>query len=225
VSWFIKSGEEDARVFLEALTRHSSRPLATLKVLDFGAGVGRLLGHLNGKFQRLSATDVSGAAVAYLGKVYPDTQAKVNHLDPPLDWENETFDAVYAFSVWTHLNERDQIIWLRELRRILQPGGLALVSANGFAALDIDAANPLWHDRAKRCLADTGFFFSPYPKADLGQWASSGLPDKMEERYGCTIQTPEHIRKSWSEIFEILEIRPAAFRKHQDLVVMRKPAR
>lgn len=41
------------------------------------------------------------------------------------------FDVAYCFSVFTHLNERMQNLWLLELKRILKPGGILLLTVHG----------------------------------------------------------------------------------------------
>lgn len=54
---------------------------------------------------------------------------------------------VYGFSVFTHLDERMQDMWLLELRRVLNPGGILLLTVHGERAanalLDSDGWNTL----------------------------------------------------------------------------------
>jgi 8-oxo-dGTP diphosphatase len=52
----------------------------------------------------------------------------VNGPLPPLPYAESSFDLVYGVSVFTHLSEEHQRAWLPELRRILKPGGLLLLS-------------------------------------------------------------------------------------------------
>lgn len=49
-------------------------------------------------------------------------------------------DAVTALSVWTHLNERDAIFYLKEVERVLKPGGRAVIT---FFRLDEGYENSL----------------------------------------------------------------------------------
>src|SRR5207249_951626 len=57
----------------------------------------------------------------------------VNALESPLDYDMESFDAAYALSVFTHLPLRLQSHWMNELRRVLKPGGLLVLSLHGDA--------------------------------------------------------------------------------------------
>jgi len=62
---------------------------------------------------------------------------------------NATFDMVTALSVWTHLNEDDAVFYVKEINRVLRPGGRALIT---FFVLD-DAYRqslPLRTERAAR---------------------------------------------------------------------------
>jgi ubiquinone/menaquinone biosynthesis C-methylase UbiE len=42
--------------------------------------------------------------------------------EPPLPFESGYFDVVYCFSVFTHLDERMQDMWIAEIKRILNRG-------------------------------------------------------------------------------------------------------
>ena len=44
-----------------------------------------------------------------------------------------SFDAVYNFSVLTHLSETVQLQWVREMHRVLRPGGLLICTTHGKA--------------------------------------------------------------------------------------------
>ena len=50
---------------------------------------------------------------------------------PPLPYPDEYFDVVYCLSVFTHLNESMQDLWIEELSRILKPGGVLLLTIYG----------------------------------------------------------------------------------------------
>jgi SAM-dependent methyltransferase len=54
---------------------------------------------------------------------------------PPLPYPSEHFDLVYCLSVFTHLSESMQDLWLAELNRILKPGGVLLLTIYGASAV------------------------------------------------------------------------------------------
>ena len=132
VAWFLHSGRESAESLRAALAA-VGRPLASCDaVLDFGCGCGRVLRHMRDDGpRRLFGCDYNPAGVAWVREHLPHVTVAVNELAPPLPYEARTFDAVYALSVFTHLSAPLQDAWLRELHRVLRPGGLLLFSARG----------------------------------------------------------------------------------------------
>lgn len=78
--------------------------------------------------------------------VHPESARRCfvnNRPEPPLTFESGYFDVVSSFSVFTHLNERLQDLWLLEIARVLKPGGIVILSVHGeraAAGLDKDGA-------------------------------------------------------------------------------------
>jgi SAM-dependent methyltransferase len=54
-----------------------------------------------------------------------------NDIAPPLPFDAESFDLVHAISLFTHLNADAQRQWIREVHRVLRPGGLLLFTTHG----------------------------------------------------------------------------------------------
>ena len=57
----------------------------------------------------------------------------MNSIEPPLDYPDNFFDAVYGLSVFTHLSQKNHYAWIKELHRILKPGGVLLITTQGGA--------------------------------------------------------------------------------------------
>jgi SAM-dependent methyltransferase len=55
-------------------------------------------------------------------------------MNPPLPFEDASFDLVYSISVFTHLDEEMQDAWLNELKRVLRPGGILIITVHGLNA-------------------------------------------------------------------------------------------
>ena len=106
-------------------------------VLDFGCGCGRVIRHFNSlKNAKLYGTDYNPVLVEWCRKNLPFAQFQVNKLAPPLNYNAEKFDLVYAFSVFTHLPETLQFSWMNEISRVLKPGGYAFITTHGVAYIE-----------------------------------------------------------------------------------------
>jgi SAM-dependent methyltransferase len=85
---------------------------------------------------RLYGCDLNHAAIAWAAKHLPHATFTVNRIAPPLPYDDGRFDLVYALSVFTHLPEALTVDWLRELHRVLRPGGVLVLTTMGPAFLD-----------------------------------------------------------------------------------------
>jgi 8-oxo-dGTP diphosphatase len=98
--------------------------------LDFGCGCGRTLLWFARQFPnvRWHGADVDAESITWCRASIPAGSFHANAPLPPLPYDDGAFDLIYGVSVFTHLSEEHQRAWLPELRRILKPGGLLLLS-------------------------------------------------------------------------------------------------
>ncbi|MET0938598.1 MAG: class I SAM-dependent methyltransferase [Gaiellaceae bacterium] len=125
-------GDEVNRMLLERwLPKSADRVLKTdLFEEAWGDGLARLLGQ---RFRRVDAVDVSRAVVDAAARRH--TGVNVVCCDVRgLPYENGTFDAVVSTSTLDHFEDvADIAAALRELRRVLAPGGTLIVSLDNLA--------------------------------------------------------------------------------------------
>lgn len=132
IGWFVDGGRLAAQSIREAVTR-AGRDIDRLeRILDFGCGCGRVLRHWVGlRRARLYGTDSQLGLLLECRRLLPSVRVTVNGPEPPLPFADESFDLVYCLSVFTHLDERQQLLWRDEIRRVLKPGGLWLLTTQG----------------------------------------------------------------------------------------------
>ncbi|MEX2195994.1 MAG: class I SAM-dependent methyltransferase [Thermoleophilaceae bacterium] len=230
LSGFFETGEEVAATVRRALADGGAPLEEAQALLDFGCGCGRVISHLardNGHAVRLHGCDVDANAVAWAGRAYPSVDFTASGYAPPLPYPDGRFDVLYSISILTHLDETSQDAWLAELKRILAPGGVALLTTNGEHVLDWYLTSPAAVERvhgmrerlaARGRLGDEGFVFEPYTRAAWHDADFSGV----EESYGLTFHSERYVRERWGEWFEVLRFEPAAINSGQDLVLVAK---
>lgn len=133
IGWFLQGGRRGAAAVREVLGRHDVAMDSLSAILDFGCGCGRVTRHwseLAGRV-RVHGSDLNPRLVAWCRANLTFADFETNALAPPLPFNKEGFDLVYAFSVFTHLPESLQRTWIEELHRVLTPGGLLVISTHG----------------------------------------------------------------------------------------------
>ena len=115
--------ENLARCYLGRETKELER------ILDWGVGCGRVARHFLERGQtNIYGTDIDAVNIEWLRKELRWTNAACMSLDPPMPYPDNHFDLVYGHSVFTHLSQFDHFLWIIEIKRILKPGGIALLN-------------------------------------------------------------------------------------------------
>lgn len=108
------------------------------RVLDWGAGAGRLLVHLPALLPpgtRYFGCDPHPRAVAHVTRALPLVEMHASNPEPPAPFGDAAFDAITGISIFTHFSESAAKAWSAELARLLSDQGAAIVSSHGaFAA-------------------------------------------------------------------------------------------
>jgi SAM-dependent methyltransferase len=135
--WFIESGRVTAEIIRDAAARHDVQLDSVASMLDFGCGCGRVLRH----WTDLSEVEIHGAEPSpRLAQWCAENLAFANILQSPqrprLPYESNSFDVVYAISVFTHLSEGVQVPWAEEVARLVKPKGLLLLTTHGDRYVD-----------------------------------------------------------------------------------------
>jgi SAM-dependent methyltransferase len=120
------------------------------RVLDFGCGAGRTLRQFlpeGAAGTELWGCDIDAASIEWLNaNLSPLVNAFRNAVDPPLAFDDGSFDLIWALSVFTHLTE-NSLPWLAELHRVLAPGGLLIATYMGRYNGEVFTQEPWDEDR------------------------------------------------------------------------------
>lgn len=128
--WYFKGGAFTASEITDSITRQGTRLEELGRVLDFGCGSGRIIRHFARTAQDLEfyGVDYNSKLVAWSRDNLAFARFSTNTAEPPLDFPDQYFGLVYAYSVFTHLPEDAQASWRDELHRIVRPGGFAWIT-------------------------------------------------------------------------------------------------
>ncbi len=112
-------------------------------ILDIGCGTGRLLigWWAEDQGRRLAGADINPDLIRWDRENLPRVANwQVCGLEPPLPLPDASFDLIQLVSVFTHLTLPRQRAWVEEIRRLLRPGGTAIITLHGeiYAALLLD---------------------------------------------------------------------------------------
>jgi ubiquinone/menaquinone biosynthesis C-methylase UbiE len=146
-SEFLRIGEGCASLIRQHVNDMGIDIASAHRVLDFGCGCGRTIAWFLHQGQtEFHGVDVDRDAIEWCRKHLRQGHFFANAPAPPLPYPAEHFDVVYCISVFTHLSESRQDLWIEELSRILRPGGVLLLTIFGSSAtqgLDDEAQNAL----------------------------------------------------------------------------------
>jgi ubiquinone/menaquinone biosynthesis C-methylase UbiE len=116
---------------------HWSRPYlpedVLWKILDWGCGTARVTQHLhqNAPYSLLYGADINAEIIQWnsqhINGIHFNTITQAHSLPYP----SHFFNLVYGISVFTHLTIQEQIAWLDELLRVMESGGILILSTHG----------------------------------------------------------------------------------------------
>jgi SAM-dependent methyltransferase len=129
---FLHSGRRGARLVADLMAGQGKGLDRVGKVLDLGCGCGRVIRHLRGcGAEALYGCDCNAKAIAWCQRFLDFATFHANQLEPPLPYPDGMFGLIYAYSIFTHLPEGLQLLWMEEIRRLLALGGYFLLTVHG----------------------------------------------------------------------------------------------
>jgi SAM-dependent methyltransferase len=204
IPWFLEGGRRAAASLRDALEgqRVGMESLDTL--LDFGCGCGRVIRYWSRLPGEVHGCDLDPVLVEWCRQHLPFAHFEQNALEPPLRYPDETFDLVYALSVFTHLPEVLQVPWMREMWRVLRRRGFLVFTTHG--ARYADRLTP----------------------GEREAFAAARLVVRESSEAGRNIcgayHPPGYVRSTLAAGFEVVDFRAegATGNPHQDLWVLRR---
>lgn len=160
--------------YLLGLVERNAKP--TDRLLDFGAGIGTFATRLKERGFTVDCVEPDAKQGAIV-----ESKGLVNRQSVS-DYEDGRFDLVYSFNVFEHIDDHVQA--MREIHRVLRPGGLLLayVPALGFLFTSMDVK--VGHLRR-------------YTRTTLADGLKSARFEIVDSRYADVIGVPATLAYKW----------------------------
>lgn len=144
---FLATAAENLGIFEADLAR---LPAGEKRALEVGCGPGRLMLPMSRHFTEIHGVDISGEMVKLARENLTDVpHAHVQQTDGSdlRMFSADFFDFVYSYAVFQHIPSREVVLsYLREIGRVLKPGGISCVQLRGAAPLpsELTSQAPTW---------------------------------------------------------------------------------
>ena len=129
-----RSGQEAAAWIKATISPHWTGSTEGMRILDWGCGPGRVVRHLSTEFGAEGSyfgCDPNERSIEWCQAALPGIDFRESGLMPPLDYTDGSMDLIYGISIFTHLSADAHRTWVKELARVLAPGGLAMLTTHG----------------------------------------------------------------------------------------------
>lgn len=210
----------------------SGSPLTSdSRILDFGCGWGRMIRFFlkNVVTDNLYGIDVDPEMIDICIKTVRHGNYSVVKPEPPTDFANNSFDVVYAYSVFSHLAEPVHIKWVEEFSRILKPGGILIVTTQ--ARRFIELCRSLrgqnhefqWYQALANSFLDTEAAFADYDNGKFLYSPTGGGATRPASFYGEAVISPGYIKREWTKYLTFCDFLDEPAKFNQAVIVMQKP--
>lgn len=210
---YLQSGKDTAALVAQLLAEHGvqlalakrPRPEQQVSLLEFASGYGRVTRHFPVCVPSIEvvACDIHGEAIQFMRDL--GLQAVQSASVPERLSTGRLFNAIFAFSFFTHMPRSTWGRWLRALAKQLEPNGLLIFTAHGEISQPLMGVGTLEPD---------GFFFH----------SDSEQKDLDGAEYGNTVTTFEFVaREIMRSGLKLLQFRQAGAGHHDVYIVHKVP--
>lgn len=196
---FLLGGATQAMRIQQLLSDRFGRPLSSFAdVLEIGCGAARLTRYLSHLCPRVTAADIDAPHFDHDTAAWPNVKFHCIDDTPALPFDAPRFDLILCFGRPAYWPEPTAQAWLTELRRVLKPGGLVLLSIPG----------------------DAHALLSNTPTANLRAMHRDGIASGT---HGEVLRSHDFIFANWHTGLDVLGI-VESMACCQDVVILRHPA-
>lgn len=190
------------------------------RVLDFGASSGRVVRVLAAAYPGIEwhACDPDAPAIEWAQANLEGIHFFVADPDPPLPFPDGHLDAVAAIGIWTSYSESAALRWLEEMRRVIRPGGLLVLTTHGLQSVELHAGE--WGGWDRRRIAEVATAMYTEGFKFVGAYGKEGQHHRSTPDWGQAFMTAEWVAARACPSWSIVEFEPARAEGNLDLYVL-----
>jgi SAM-dependent methyltransferase len=214
-------GLYEADLMVDALTSVGVKVSELTRALDFGCSSGRVVRVLAAAYPDVEwrACDPNGPAIAWASENLPGINFFVNSDAPPLALSDASLDLAYGISIWSHFSPELGMRWFEEMRRVLRPRGILVLTTHGPGSIAYYAMHELRTPAQSREIADSlyhrGWWYAPEFGAE-GDWGV------VNPEWGTAFISPEWLLAELCPRWRVLEFAPGRNQDNQDVYVLQR---
>jgi SAM-dependent methyltransferase len=204
------------RCVLEAVASAGLKIGSGVRIVDLGCGWGRISQTALRDFapENIYSVDIMPQAIEICRATGLPTNLVLADREPPTQLPSEFADIVMAYSVFSHLREDAHWAWLREVRRLLRAGSIAVLTTRDRAIFDYAASVRRAGDvpiHARGMQTAFGDIDETKYRYDAGEYIFD-IPQStgpLQEIYGEAVIPCQYVEREWTKIFTHVEYRNA----------------
>jgi len=218
---YITGGLYNADMVSEALLWAGVELSRLHSVLDWGGSSGRSIAMWQAAFQTTDAhlADPIRKSIAWAKEHLDKVKAVSSHAQSVRTrYKNASLDLVFGISIWSHYNFGSVALpMLKEMRRIIKPGGCLVITSHGWASLYSKITDAPTAKLAKEALQSTGHFYVAAFPGNV-DWD----PDTENPDWGMSWVDPAWLMQQLSGMWKLKLLLNARSDCLQDLLVLER---
>ncbi|MEG3845441.1 class I SAM-dependent methyltransferase [Microcoleus sp. herbarium19] len=201
------------------------------QILDFGCGWGRFIRFFLKDVvpENIYGIDVDPEMVDICRQTVRYGNYSTVKPQPPAGFADNTFDIIYAYSVFSHLSEAVHIQWVEELSKILKPGGFLIATTHSRNFIEFcrslrGQTNDFgWHKALANSFIDTEQALADYDTGKFLYSPTGGGSVRDASFYGEAVISPSYVKREWTKYLSFHDFVDDPQRCNQAIIFMHKP--
>jgi SAM-dependent methyltransferase len=208
-----------ADLVVDAVTAALGELCSGQRGLDFGCSSGRVVRVLTAAYPEVEweACDPIESSIAWARSNLAGVRFEVSPVDPPLPYDRDYFDFVFAISIWSHFSDDAALRWFAEMGRVVRPGGALVITTHGNQSIAHESRlgrrSPEQLAEIRDRLFTGGYWFAP----EFGERGDHGL---VNPDWGTAFLTPEWLLSRLTPRWHFVAFSPGRAEANQDVIVL-----